>query len=272
MLVAEAFVSGSLGQAVFRDNNALRILEAPNAEPRDALPNELFWFRHVAREVAPAHPEGLLVPIARVRERLEEEIRFFSGLDGLLVGMDPDFSQETRRCAINRAEAVLSSNDLIARRIRERFLIPANAQEWDPSGGLAFSLEEGAEAAANCYRPLEQEIIDRLAKDIAAAVLERLGKGLDAAHAREAIMRSGILAELAFIEAQKDRAGLSALVFRRSEFPKLQSVDPSGQILTTLIRVVETRLAALSVVEPVDHAPTQEEGAEDDSFDPITRP
>lgn len=154
MLVAEAFVSGSLGQAVFRDDDTLRILEAPDAEPRDALPNEIYWFRHAAREVAPAHPEGFAVPIETVRARLYEEIRFFSGLDGLLVGMDRDFSLLTRRRAIARAEAVMSVDDLIARRIRERFLIPANSQEWDPAGGLALALEGGAEAATNCYRPL----------------------------------------------------------------------------------------------------------------------
>src|SRR3984893_2563475 len=124
MLVAEAFVSGSLGQAVFRDDSALRILDAQDAKPREALPNEIYWFRHAAREVAPAHPNGLPVPIGTLRARLDEEIRFFKGLDGLLIGMDPDISPPMRRRAIGRAENVLSTHKSIARRIRERFLIP----------------------------------------------------------------------------------------------------------------------------------------------------
>jgi hypothetical protein len=53
MLVAEAFVSG----AVFRDDSALRILDAPQAEPREALPNELYWFRH-ARARGCTGPSG----------------------------------------------------------------------------------------------------------------------------------------------------------------------------------------------------------------------
>ena len=122
------------------------------------MPNEIYWFRHNAREVAPAHPEGFPVPIETVRARLDEEICFFNGLDGLLIGMDPDFSPAMRRRAIGRAEEVLSAHKSIARRIRERFLIPANPQEWDPAGGLALAVEEGAEVAANCYRTLEQGV------------------------------------------------------------------------------------------------------------------
>src|SRR6266849_1770915 len=104
MEVAEALVSGSLGQAVFFAEGAVRILDAPNAEPREALPNEIQWFRHTAREVSPADPEGLPVAIEKVRARLDEEIRVFNGLDGLLVGMDRDFSAVTRQRALSRAE------------------------------------------------------------------------------------------------------------------------------------------------------------------------
>ena len=269
MLVAEAFVSGSLGQAVFRDDSALRILDAPDAEPREASPNEIYWFRHAAREVAAAHPEGFPVQIETVRARLDEEIQFFRGLDGLLVGMDRDFSPATRRRAIGRAEAVLSANDAIARRIRERFLIPANTEEWDPAGGLALALERSAEAAARCYQPLENGIIDRLADDIAAVVLEKFGSGLDAARKRETILRSGILAELALIETQADRAALSRLLFRRSEFPKLQAVDPSGQILTALIQSIEQGVQSALTNELIDRAaPPTGETAEAEGFEP----
>ncbi|MBI1867579.1 MAG: tetratricopeptide repeat protein, partial [Methylocystis sp.] len=254
MAVAEAFVSGSLGQAVFRDDGALRILDAPNAEARDALPNDIYWFRNAAREVAPVEPNGLPVAIAKVRSRLEEEIRFFNGLDGLLVGMDPDFSDQTRKNAISRAELALSKQDDIARRIRERFLIPVNTQEWNPEGGLALALENGAASASACYRPLAEGIIDRLADDIAAVVLDKLGAGLDGARARETILRSGLLAELALIEMRADRAALSTIVFRRGGFPKLRAVDPSGQILTTLTHWIETRLPKPVESEPIRDA------------------
>ncbi len=267
MLATEAFVSGSLGQAIFRDDGVPLILDAPDAEPREALPNEIYWFRHAPRELALAHPEGLPVPIETVRTRLDEEIRFFSGLDGLLVGMDRDFSSPTRRRAVCRAEMVLSASDSMARRIRERFLIPANTQEWDPSGGLTFALETGCQSAANCYRPLAEGLIDRLADEIAAAVLEKFGSGLEAAQKREAIVRSGIFAELALIEAQADRVALSRM-FRRSEFPKLTAADPSGQILTKLVRNLESRVEPSVASEPSAHAAAPDTGVDETGFEP----
>ena len=40
MQVAEAYVSGSLGQAIYRQNGAVCVLDTPTADPREALPNE----------------------------------------------------------------------------------------------------------------------------------------------------------------------------------------------------------------------------------------
>ena len=272
MQVVDAFVSGSLGQAVYREDRAFRILDAPQAEPREALPNEIQWFRHAAREVAPVHAEGLPVALEVVRSRLEEETRFFRGLDGLLVGMDPDFSAKTRTRAISRAEEILSANGEVARRIRQRFLIPANAQEWDAAGALALALEHKANSASACYRLLAAGIIDRLADDIAAVVLDKAGDGVDAARRREIILRSGIVAELADIEAQADRKALSALLFRSGDFPELRLADPSGQILAAIIQRVDKRIALLSAGPPIEHqelADEPDDAEAQDQSDPI---
>lgn len=89
MQLTDAFVSGSLGQAIFCQDRAFQILDGWRSEPRDALPNEIQFFRQASREITPAHPEGLPVDLTTVRSRLEEETRFFQALDGLLIGMDP---------------------------------------------------------------------------------------------------------------------------------------------------------------------------------------
>ena len=242
MQVGEAFVSGSLGQAIFAADGAFCVIDAPEGEPREALPNEVQWFRHAAREVAPAHPQGLPVSIEMVRSRLREEIRFFNGLDGLLVGMDRDISDALRRRAIARAEQTISTDDGLARRVRARFLIPANTQEWDPAGALILALALGAKTASACYRPLATGIIDRLSDDVASVVLEKHGGGLDATRVRDAVLRSGLLAELASIEARADRRSLSMLFFQRNDFSKLRAADPSGQILTAIVRRAERRI------------------------------
>ena len=241
MQVADAFVSGSLGQAVFRQEGILRIIDGPDAAPRDPLPNEVQMFRHVAREVASANPDGLPVQIDHVRARLDEEVRFFDGLDGLLIGMDPEFSDAIRRRAVLRAEDAISSDEALANRIRQRFLVPFDAQEWDPAGGLAIALRVSAEAVGNCYRPLAEGNLSRLEDDIRAVVLDKVGDGLEATHVCETILRSGLLAEFITAEAHEDSMAIRALLFRRSEFPKLNAVDPAGQILAGIIGRIEQR-------------------------------
>ena len=222
MLVDEAFVSGSLGQAIYRNGGILCILDAPEAQSREAYPNEIYLFRNVARETAVVSPDGLPVPVEKVRERLVEEIRFFKGLDGLLVGGDPDFSSGLRQRAMARAEPILATNDPVARRIRERFLIPANSQEWDFAGGLNLALEHSMPSVAELYQPLASGMLDRLADDIADAVREKFGSGLEAAKRREAIVRSGLMAELLMAKARNNQAAISAFIFRKAEFPPLR--------------------------------------------------
>lgn len=123
-LVADAFVAGSLQQAVFALNGSYGIIDGPEAEPRVARPNDIHLFRHAAFEIRPAHPDGLPVSIGALKCLLQEEMHFFQGLDGLLVGMDPDMSNETRSRSIARADRILDGGSAVAFRIRTRFLSP----------------------------------------------------------------------------------------------------------------------------------------------------
>ncbi len=135
-------------------------------------------------------PEGYPVSIETVRKRLAEEVRFFTGLDGLLVGMDPDVSEATRLQAILRAEKVLALADEIARRIRQRFLVPVNKEQWNPSSGYELAVRHEAKAAAQCYRILSLEIPDQLIEHLDAIVLENLSSGTEANRIGEANVRS----------------------------------------------------------------------------------
>ena len=273
MLVEDAFVSGSLGQAIFRQGGTLCILDAPQAQPREADSNEVYLFRNAARETAFVSDSGLPVLVEKVRKRLEEEIRFYKGLDGLLIGGDPDFSAELRQRAIARAEPILAANDGVARRIRERFLIPANSQEWDFGGGLKLAQEHFKPGVGELYQPLANGMLDRLADDIADAVREKFGSGLEAAKKREAIVRSGLMAELLIAMARNNQAAISTLVFRRSEFPDLRAVDPSGQVLALLIKRVKGDLPMAAKSPKVkEKAPAKERREKEEvvsTIDPI---
>ena len=248
-LVADAFVAGSLQQAVFALNGSYGIIDGPEAEPRAARANDIHLFRHAAFEIRPAHPEGLPVSIDALRRLLQEEVDFFQGLDGLLVGMDSDMSNETRSRSIARADRILDCGPAVAFRIRTRFLSPTNGQEWDPQGALELAVEQGSILAAACYRPLADGAVDRAADDIAVVVFEEYGTGAEAADSRDKMLRSGLVGELAGIEVDRDRIAAANLAFRAADYPDLGSLSRSRHMLAALGQLMLRRLVSLSPIQ-----------------------
>ena len=248
-LVADAFVAGSLQQAVFALNGSYGIIDGPEAEPRAARANDIHLFRHAAFEIRPAHPEGLPVSIDALKRLLQEEMDFFQGLDGLLVGMDRDMSSETRLRSIARADRILDSDPAVAFRIRKRFLSPTNEQEWDPRGALRFAEERGSIHAAACYRPLADGAVDRAVDDIVVVVLEEYGTGAEAADSRDKILRSGLVGELVGIEVDRDRNAATTLAFRAADYPDLGALSRSRHMLAALGKLMLHRLASPSPIQ-----------------------
>ena len=248
-LVADAFVAGSLQQAVFALNGSYGLIDGPDAEPRAARANDIHLFRHAAFEIRPAHPDGLPVSIDALKHLLREEVEFFQGLDGLLVGMDPDMSIETRSRSIARADRILACGSAVAFRIRTRFLFPTNGQEWDPQGALDLAVEQGSIHAAACYRLLADGAVNRAADDIAVAVLEEYGSGAEAADSRDRILRSGLVGELARIEVDRDRNAAANLAFRAVDYPDLDALGRSRHMLAALGQLMLRRLASPSPMQ-----------------------
>ena len=243
MLVEDAFIAGSLGQAVFAANGVYNIIDAaPKAESRPARDNDLFFFRHAGFDAIPAHPEGLPVTIEELNHRLIEETSLYRGLDCLLVGMDPDMSDETRILSIRGADEVLRSDAAIAARIRDRFLVPVSADEWDPESALALARDHDAGNAASCYRLLADGIVDRIVEDIARTVAEQYGAGIEASENRTLLLGCGLVAELARIEDEGDRSSASHLMFDAGRFPGMQALNRRTQILATLGKSLLERL------------------------------
>ena len=251
-LVADAFVAGSLQQAVFALNGSYGIIDGPEAEPRAARTNDIHLFRHAAFEIRPAHPEGLPVSIDALKRLLQEEMDFFHGLDGLLLGMDPDISSETRSRCIARADRILDSDSAVTFRIRKRFLSPADRQEWDPRGALKLAEAQGAIQAATCYRALADGAVDRIVDNIAAVVSEQYGTGAEAAEYRDRVLRSGLVADLVRIEVECDRKAATNLAFRAGDYPDLGALIRTRHMLAVLGKLMLRRLASPSPVRSVE--------------------
>ena len=181
MQAVDGFVAGSLRQAIFEQDGMCCIVDGPDAEPRPAWANEVYLFRHTAFEIRPAHPEGQPVPIGALRDLLREEIAFFEGLDGLLVGMDPDMPKRVRSRSITRAERILESDPELASRIRQRFSSTCKpGKSGKPRSGLKLAEDRGALSAASCYRQLCEGFFNRICRDIDDVVRKEFGSGVEA--------------------------------------------------------------------------------------------
>ncbi|MDE0189740.1 MAG: tetratricopeptide repeat protein [Gammaproteobacteria bacterium] len=261
-MVADAFVAGSLQQAIYAQRGSYHIIDGPEGEPRAAHPNDIYLFRQTAFEIRPAHPGGLLVSINKLKQLLREEIAFFQGLDGLLVGMDPDMSCKTRSRSIARADHILESDPALRFRVRARFLSTTTGSEWNPQDALELAVAQGATHAAGCYRPLADGVVERIVADIARVVTQEYGSGSEAADNRDTILRSGLPAELARIEVEGDRNAAINLTFQASDYPDLAGLNRTQHILAALSRLMLTRLAPAPLVR------SEEEPTE--PLDPIT--
>ncbi|HEX8514443.1 MAG TPA: tetratricopeptide repeat protein [Allosphingosinicella sp.] len=233
-MLMDAIISGSLGQALYRKGDEVWVLESTGLEPRTAEPADLSAFHHIAREIALGDPAGLPVSPDRLRSRLDEEVAFFQGLDGLLVGMDGDFSASARSRAIRNAERILGGDPAVATRIRARFLIPANSQEWDVDGALDLANSLGAKLASAAYRPLADGTVNRISDDLAELVLTNFGVGAEAHARREGLIRSGLIAKLCGDAG--NRTALLGLPFQTQAIPEVDKLDPGRKILTALVK------------------------------------
>lgn len=252
VLVADAFVAGSLQQAIFANDEGYGIIDGPEAEPRAARANDIHLFRHAAFEIRPANPEGFPISIDVLKRVLREETAFFQGLDGLLVGMDPEMSKKTRLRAIARADRILDSDPSVAFRIRNRFLTPISGQEWDQQSALVFAVEQGPTQAEACYRPLADRVVDQIVDDIAVVVSEQYGTGAEATENRDSVLRCGLVADLVRIEVECDRNAATNLAFQARHYPALGTLIRSRHMLMALGQLVLRRLASPSPIRSVE--------------------
>jgi len=225
---------------VFQVDDEFRIINGPEAEIRAPDKNELQFFFQSSMSLVPSSEGSIPTEVDVVRQQLRAEQDFFVALDGLLIGMDRDFPQDIRERNIRRTEHLLSLNSDLERRVRRRFLVPVNTQEWDPVGGLGLAQRASATLVTGLYRPLADGTVDRVADEIRVAVFERLKAGVEGAKAASAFIRSGLIGAFIRLKAELPATSASQLIFRKSEFDKLDDVDPNGQILSAVLRSIDS--------------------------------
>jgi tetratricopeptide (TPR) repeat protein len=235
-VISQAYVSGSLGQALFVERGRSMVLDVRKLNtPRISTGNDVSFFFNTALEVVPIEDHGGSILINDIAIRLIEETRRFDAVDGLLVGMDSDHEEADRRRFIARSERSMNSDPVIERFVRRRVLVPTDREKWDIAGAQSLARSISATTAALLYDILSSGIIDRLADDAHTIVREIIGRAAQAAHVEDVVLKSGLLGEIAIAEISDRKDDIANLLFRQDDFSDLKIVDHNGHILTKLI-------------------------------------
>ncbi|MCW3847469.1 tetratricopeptide repeat protein [Sphingomonas sp. LB-2] len=257
-MIADAIISGSIEQALYRDADGLWVVGVPDERPRPAAPRDVMTFRGIAREVCNASADGLPISFETLLERLRHEVAFARALRGVLIGMDPDFSERLRRSGIDSADAILAAHPGLEAAVGLRLHVPTNGQEWDPGQGLEFAAAMGAARVASVYSPLADEAVSRVFDALEQVIEDQLGKGVEAHHARAGLIQSGLVSRVCTLVSRADGAALRDLTFHRSDFPGLAGIDPNGKVTLALVRHLS--VASIEVQRTAAGADEQEAG------------
>lgn len=149
--IVSGIIAGSSEQAMFRgDDGELYFLDRVDAEPRLADGHDSTSIK-LAIETCDAVPDGVPITLEQLRTKLRGEFAFTGILRRLLVGMDPDFSEDLRRRSICNANRSLDSHPDIREKVEQRILRSADLREWNPAAAAALAEKFNASFAQDIY-------------------------------------------------------------------------------------------------------------------------
>lgn len=146
--IQHAYVSGQLRRALFVADGRSMLLEADGDAPREALPNEVGMFFSDGVEFEQVGEPGAgRCTLAQVKLALARKTLEMDALDALLGGMDPRFSEKTRRRKIALTHELMA-DEKIETFVKERVLSVIPPENLDPHTALSFADEHQGRAAA----------------------------------------------------------------------------------------------------------------------------
>ncbi len=134
-MIKKAFVSGQMGQALFWEEDRLRVIDAGNIhESRECSPFEETLFFNGNVEIDFIED----IALEALREDLFKKKSCFDGLNGAIGGLDKKLPKETRVLSMQRAETLYEDNE-VAGFIKARLFGNAVPYSADLLGAVKLS-------------------------------------------------------------------------------------------------------------------------------------
>ena len=239
-LAHNAYVSGSLRQAHFLLDGVATVLDADKkAKPRPAQRNDSFIFFQHALEIRPASDDGSPIDIKTLHEELRKDSAFCDALNGLLAGMDPDYSQDLRARYIRRTNFLLTQNKGFHDAFALRIFRPFNGQVWCPQSALEIAKKQKNTLVTMLYAPLAKGTLNQVYDWVEDTLVEKGIKGKTLATLIDAYQETGLIKDAVFaLEEGEIHKLYTKILSNTLENHTLKEQDPNLKIWTAVADVV----------------------------------
>ena len=105
-MIAEAYIAGQIGQAIYREDNRYFVIGTEDADgPHECRPGDMAAFRHSGAEIDVMSEAAL--GVEQLRRQLRSRRDAHSALALTISGFDPRLSDKTRMLAIEAVEELM---------------------------------------------------------------------------------------------------------------------------------------------------------------------
>jgi tetratricopeptide (TPR) repeat protein len=206
-----AHLCGPLGQALAVVDGETWLYE--NRDKRRPTSNEIHFFFQNGMEVRAVDPsrDGPLNE-DNLLSALGSEARRFEALQGLLIGMDPELTDDLRQKGMRRANRLLA-DQAISKFIEVRFLRPLSHQLWDLAGALHLAGAITLSLVERMYAIVNGDLLVRLADETAIWAREYGYTSVERAVAVDEVFDSGLAAAIATAVHDNNQSRARAEIF-----------------------------------------------------------
>jgi hypothetical protein len=192
-MIQKAFVSGQIGQSIFKEEDRLFIVKARDAgKVWECNPYEESLFFNIEAEIKILEN----ITIEELRETLVKEKLCFDALYGAIGGFDPKLSEKTRILSIERAENLIKDPEIFDF-VKSRLFGNPVPKEASLKEAFELSEENGFEEMSFVYQKLlnNGDIIDYILHTF-KEIIFKLSLEKEYAKVKNIFVTNGFLAKL----------------------------------------------------------------------------
>ena len=260
-MIAEAYIAGQIGQAIYRVEDRYFVIDTDDAEePRICRPRDFARMKESWAEI-----EVLSAPhldVEQIRQELQSSRDAYHALSFSISGFDPALSDETRALCIDVANDLMQ-DEAVRAFVRNRLCARLLLDKADLTGGIALAEAGEAAVARALYEEVEtsQQAIPIVLAAWEAVAPDHFVSLEEQAEGERQLIERGVFADMVAALTAGNLSELDSIVMKYGSRRDFTQTVPRGILLINALKthILEQRPS------PLKRLPTQQV---DQPFDP----